>query len=126
MKKIFLSISIAVLFLTTNAFANHPGHTHDNEPEEALEAKTGSIEGAACEDVVNVSVNGLVCDFCARALEKTFGKQDEVSQINVDLEKGQVAIAMKEGITISDEMLTKLITDSGYNVTAIDKGCQHG
>ncbi|PIR37686.1 MAG: hypothetical protein COV35_09340 [Alphaproteobacteria bacterium CG11_big_fil_rev_8_21_14_0_20_39_49] len=123
MNKIFLSISIAVLFLTTNAFANHPAHSHDNERDEATQAKTGSVEGTACEDIVNVSVNGLVCDFCARALEKTFGKQDEVSRINVDLEKGQVAIAMKEGMTLSDEMLTKLITDSGYNVTVIDKGC---
>ena len=82
-----------------------------------------SAEDAACEDTINVKVNGLVCDFCARALEKVFGKRDDVSGINVDLDNGLVKVAMKPGQTIDDETLTKLITDSGYNVAAIDKGC---
>jgi len=34
---------------------------------------------------VTVKVNGLVCDFCARALEKIFSKQDSVENIEVDL-----------------------------------------
>lgn len=127
MKKIFISILVMVLFLATNAFANHPSHdhSHDNDSGKAVEAKVGDTEGS-CEDKVVVSVNGLVCDFCARALEKTFGKRDEVAGIDVDLDNGKVSISMKKGMTISDEELTKLITDSGYNVSAIDKGCEHG
>lgn len=84
---------------------------------------TPAMAADTCNDTINVKVNGLVCDFCARALEKVFSKREEVSGINVDLNNGLVAINMKPGKTIDDETLTKLITDSGYNVTQIDKGC---
>jgi Copper chaperone len=66
-----------------------------------------------------VAVNGLVCDFCARALEKTFGKKDEVETINVDLNEKIVTIHFHEGRTLDDETLTQIITDSGYNVEGI-------
>ena len=82
-----------------------------------------SVDAAKCEDTINVKVNGLVCDFCARALEKVFGKRDDVEGIKVDLDNSNVVVTMKQGKTIDDETLTELITDSGYNVTAIDKGC---
>ncbi len=76
-----------------------------------------------CKDTVNVKVNGLVCDFCARALEKVFGKREEVSGIKVDLDKGDIRINLKPGQTLDDETVKQLVTDSGYNVTAINKGC---
>ncbi len=76
-----------------------------------------------CKDAVNIKVNGLVCDFCARSLEKLFGKREEVSSINVDLDKGNVAVNMKPGQSIDDATLKKLITDSGYNVQTIKRGC---
>lgn len=72
---------------------------------------------------VDVQVNGLVCDFCARALEKTFGRRDEVQDITVDLDSGNVHIVMKEGKTLDDAILRQLITDSGYDVQSISKGC---
>lgn len=72
---------------------------------------------------VDVKVNGLVCDFCAQALEKTFGKRDEVESIDVDLDNGVVHIAYKQGQSLPDEEVTKLITDSGYAVDGIEKGC---
>ncbi len=74
---------------------------------------------AAYASTAKVDVNGLVCDFCARALEKVFGKQDAVENINVDLDKKIVTINFKEGQNLDDETLTKLITDSGYAVEKI-------
>lgn len=75
-----------------------------------------------CNDV-QVSVKGMVCDFCARALEKVFGAREEVSGITVDLDSGAVTVSMQPGKNIDDATLTKLITDSGYNVAMIDRGC---
>ena len=60
-----------------------------------------------------------MCDFCARALEKVFGKREEVDSINVDLDNALVQIFVKENRSIDDDILTELITDSGYNVTKI-------
>ena len=78
-----------------------------------------AIEKPKNTTIINVSVNGLVCDFCARALEKVFGKREEVDSINVDLDNALVQIFVKENRSIDDDILTELITDSGYNVTKI-------
>ena len=83
-----------------------------------------AADAAHCEDRINVQVNGLVCDFCARALEKVVGKRKDVAGIDVDLDNGKVGIAMQPGKTLDDATVKKLITNSGYNVVAIDKGCQ--
>ena len=32
------------------------------------------VNDLACTNFIIVSVNGLVCDFCAQSLQKTFGK----------------------------------------------------
>ncbi len=88
-----------------------------------LSATPAYATEAACADTVNVKVSGLVCDFCARSLEKLFGKQKEVSSITVDLDKGQVLLHMNAGQSMDEAKITELITDSGYNVTNIVKGC---
>lgn len=78
----------------------------------------------ACDEhTVNVKVNGLVCDFCARALEKVFSKREEMEGIHVDLDNGLVQIMQKSGQSMDDATLKQLITDSGYNVTSIKRGC---
>lgn len=81
----------------------------------------------ACEidkgETVNVKVNGLICDFCARALEKVFGRREEVKGVRVDLDKGLVSVDLKPGQNLDDKTLTNLITDSGYDVAAIERGC---
>jgi hypothetical protein len=100
-------------------------HNHEGQVAESSEA-ANKMENASCEDIINIKVNGLICDFCARSLEKVFLKRDDVVGINVDLGKGLVAVAMKPGLTIDDTTLTKLITDSGYNISAIGRGCEHG
>ena len=76
---------------------------------------------AYASHAIEVSVKGLVCDFCARALEKVFGKQEEVSSINVDLDTKIITIDLNEGQDMSDEKITELITDSGYNVDGITR-----
>jgi copper chaperone CopZ len=78
---------------------------------------------ASCNKVV-VDVNGLVCDFCARAIEKVFSKRDEVASVQVDLDNARVEIIMRDSKTIEDTVLTNLITDSGYNVTGISRDCK--
>ena len=71
--------------------------------------------------MVNIKVNGLVCDFCARAVEKVFMKQDEVAGVNVNLGDHLVQVSLKEGRTISDKELTELINDSGYALVEINR-----
>ena len=64
-------------------------------------------------------VNGLVCDFCARALEKTIGKQDSVKSINVDLKDKVITINFNENQKLDINVIKKLINDGGYTVREI-------
>ena len=120
MKTFFHYISVIYLFTSPYIYAAHDDHNHDGLP--ATKQVQGT-EGTTCNNLIDVKVNGLVCDFCARALEKTFGKRDDVLGIDVDLNHGKVSIALKENTFIDDATVTKLVTDSGYNVVSIDKGC---
>ncbi len=66
-----------------------------------------------------VYVNGLVCDFCARSIEKMFSKKESISNVDLSLEKMLITINFKEGKSLSDEKIIQIIEDSGYEVTEI-------
>ena len=129
MKISITAILFVMFFFVFPIHAQHGEHEHNHNHEGQVaepSAASNDMENAVCEDTINVKVSGLVCDFCARSLEKVFLKRGDVAGIKVDLGKGSVAVAMKPGLTIDDATLTKLITDSGYNVSAIHRGCEHG
>ena len=64
-------------------------------------------------------VNGLVCDFCARALEMTIGKQDSVKTIKVDLKDKVITINFNDNQRLEDSVISQLINDAGYTVREI-------
>ena len=72
-------------------------------------------------EVLNISVNGLVCDFCARSIEKLFSKKESVKSINVNLEQMLITISLKKGKSLNDDIITKVITDSGYDIREIHR-----
>tara|TARA_B100001057_G_C22733317_1_gene904750 strand:+ start:615 stop:914 length:300 start_codon:yes stop_codon:yes gene_type:complete len=80
------------------------------------------IYGSTVNSTVYAFVNGLVCEFCARALEKTIGNQDEVESINVDLKKKVVIVKLFDGRSLEESKLISLINDAGYDVTEIRYG----
>lgn len=71
--------------------------------------------------ILKISVNGLVCDFCARSIEKLFRKKESVESINVDLENMLITIYLKKDKNINNTIVTQLIKDSGYDVTEINR-----
>ncbi len=72
-------------------------------------------------ETIKASVNGLVCSFCATAIEKTFNKQPSVEMIKVDLDNRLITINTKPDQGMDDTTVTKLITDAGYSVTGISR-----
>lgn len=79
------------------------------------------LGGSAYAETIKVSVNGLVCAFCATGIEKTFKAQDAVADVKVDLESKLVTIHTKPQQTIDDATVTNLITNAGYSVTNIGR-----
>ena len=78
-----------------------------------------SICGVAAAETIKVTVNGMVCGFCATGIEKTFKAQPEVKTVIVDLENKFVTIHTKEGQTMDDATLKKLLGNTGYSVVAV-------
>jgi copper chaperone CopZ len=73
---------------------------------------------------VAASVLGAVCDFCAMAMNKTFGKRDEVAAVYVDLDAKTLNLVLKPGATMSDETIRKTVKKAGYKVSEIARGDQ--
>ena len=72
-------------------------------------------------EVLSISVNGLVCDFCARSIEKLFSKKESVKSINVNLEEMLITINLKKGKILNDDIIKQVIRDSGYDIKEINR-----
>lgn len=67
-----------------------------------------------------LTVNGMVCAFCAQGIEKRLSKLPETKAVFVDLKKKIVAVEAKDGMTLDKQLLQNEIKDAGYDVTKIE------
>ena len=67
--------------------------------------------------VAIINVQGMVCDFCARGIEKAFLKDTKVKKIDVDLVNGKVVIAFSLDKKIEFEEIKEKILMNGQNAT---------
>jgi copper chaperone CopZ len=79
------------------------------------------ITSTAFADLVKVSVNGMVCGFCAQGITKKLENTVLLEKINVDLEKKIVSFSTLPGKQFDDSSVTKLITEAGYTVVKIER-----
>ena len=113
-----------ILASSSLAFAAEPGKKKHQHKDLSIEKQVKGTNTKNCDNIVDVKVNGLVCDFCARALEKVFSRRTEVEGIDVDLDNGDVKVELKKGKKLDDKTLKQLVTDSGYSVVSVSKGCK--
>lgn len=69
---------------------------------------------------VKVSVNGMVCAFCAQGIEKRLSKLPATKAVYVDLKQKVVAVEAKDGQALDANAITAEITDAGYDVTKLE------
>ncbi|MEY3540588.1 MAG: hypothetical protein RL184_660 [Pseudomonadota bacterium] len=69
---------------------------------------------------MKVTVNGMVCSFCAQGIEKSILKMDETKAVFVDLKNKVVVIEAKDGKTLNEKLISQEIKDSGYDVVKIE------
>ncbi len=67
-----------------------------------------------------LTVNGMVCGFCAQGIEKRLSKLPETKGVFVDLKKKIVAVEAKEGIILNKKMLQAEVKDAGYDVVKVE------
>lgn len=69
----------------------------------------------------NLRIDGLACPFCAYGIEKKLVKSEGVESVTFDLEKGLVKVKTKEGVTLSEETIRKLVNDAGFTLRAMSE-----
>lgn len=88
-------------------------------PIALAQAETPAVSETSAQTLVTAKVNGMVCDFCARAVTKVFGKEDAVDSVHVDLDNGEIHVTLKTGSALSDERVASLVKKSGYDLVSI-------
>ena len=103
---------------------SHEGHVHDTMVDgqklsvdaERFDNFVSAVPG---DQIVVISVQGMVCDFCACGIEKTFGKDSSATKIDVDLASGKVLLSYSPDTEIDRASIEKNILNNGLNTTAI-------
>ena len=102
---------------------NHDGHLHqklvDGKILRWIQKDIRNFSMETDSQVAVVSVKGMVSDFCARGIEKTFIKDKTVKKIDVDLNNGKVLIAYEMDRKIDFEEIKAKIVMNGQNATAM-------
>lgn len=70
---------------------------------------------------IKAEVNGMVCAFCAKGIEKKLNAMPEGKGAFVDLKSRMVVMELKDGQDIAVEKFTQVIKDAGYTVSKIEK-----
>jgi len=70
---------------------------------------------------IEMTVDGLVCAFCAQGIEKKLRKLDATDDVFVSLEHKIVAVALKGEQDISDARLSELLTEAGYTLREVKR-----
>ncbi len=126
MKKLITIFLIVIFWTSINSYAQE--HNHDNNKmdhskyemdNEKITLQEGSIDPNGV--LLTVAVEGMVCDFCAQAIQKVFLKKEQVAGITVDLDNQNVIIALKEDTDITDNIIEDLFINAGYNVSEINR-----
>ena len=122
-----LLIFSKVLYADNNGPSNHyshKGHMHKEFVKgEKFDINPDRFDSFASGlkqvQIAIVNVNGMVCDFCARGIEKSFSKDMNLKKIDVDLSKGKVLLAYDLEKKINFDEIKKLIVENGQNATGI-------
>ena len=105
------------------------GHTsHDDHSPASGPAltRTEEIESALARggEPIVADVLGVVCDFCALAMNKIFGKREEVAAIYVDLDTKALSLVLVPGASMSDQTIADLAVQAGYRIADVRRGSE--
>jgi copper chaperone CopZ len=82
----------------------------------ALAMGSALFSFAHAAEVAKVTVNGMVCAFCAQGIEKTISKMPQTKAVYVNLDKKIVAVEPKDGQKLDMNKIKAGIMDAGYDV----------
>ena len=73
---------------------------------------------------VKLTVNGMVCAFCAQGIETRVKKMPETADLYINLKQKVVAVQAKPGQSLSLDKLKAEVVEAGYEVTRAEPMAQ--
>ncbi len=124
---------ITTLLISNNLYAMDKMHDHDSKQHNhdshmAVDGSMTKLDDAMynkfvsnldSSQVVIVDVNGMVCDFCARGIEKTFYDDNLVKKVLVSLETGKVLIAYDNAKKVDFGEIKNIFLSNGQSATGM-------
>ncbi|MBL6821350.1 MAG: cation transporter [Proteobacteria bacterium] len=106
-----------------SSHTSHDGHNATSGP--AL-TRTEDIESALAQggEPIVADVLGVVCDFCALAMNKIFSKREEVAAMYVDLDTKALSLVLVPGTSMSDQTIADLAVQAGYRIADVRRGSE--
>ena len=104
-----------------SSLASQSGHAANDGP---ILTRTEAIESALADggEPIVADVLGVVCDFCALAMNKIFSKREEVAAIYVDLDTKALNLVLAPGASMSDQTIADLAVRAGYRIAEVRRG----
>ena len=75
---------------------------------------------ALAAESLKATVNGMVCAFCAQGIEAKLRKLPQAQNVYVNLARKVVAVQIKDGMTLSPDVVREVVKDAGYEVATIE------
>jgi copper chaperone CopZ len=117
MKRNWMLGIVALGVMTTAAWAD-PSMEKGAAPVRQATAKDmGQPEKAD----IAVTVNGMVCPFCAQGITKKFKAMPQVQSVDVRMSESRVYVTLRKGEELDDKSVREVLTKSGYNVEKIER-----
>tara|TARA_B100000941_G_scaffold134555_1_gene95442 strand:+ start:5663 stop:5965 length:303 start_codon:yes stop_codon:yes gene_type:complete len=84
-----------------------------------LDKYNNFVSDLSSGQIAIVDVKGMVCDFCARGIEKTFYDDKEVKKVSVDLGAGKVLVAYSDTKKIDVDEIKNIFLINGQTATNV-------
>ena len=129
MLKIIFSLIALQLSMLSNIYAgdlyDHSSHNHSHMDVDGSKTKidldkyNNFVSDLSSGQIAIVDVKGMVCDFCARGIEKTFYDDKEVKKVSVDLGAGKVLVAYSDTKKIDVDEIINIFLINGQTATNV-------
>lgn len=86
----------------------------------ALWLQAAPARAEAPATAVKLSVNGMVCAFCAQGIEARLKKMPETADLYINLKQKVVAVQARPGQTLPLDKIRAEVTEAGYEVGSIE------
>ncbi len=75
---------------------------------------------AQAATTTKLTVNGMVCAFCAQGIEKKLKAMPQTEAVYVNLADKIVAVQVKDGQTLDVDKVRAEVKDAGYDVVKVE------